>query len=44
LCQEVTIAGSTSKVVKMTEIATMGRTITILMRGTNKLVLDEADR
>lgn len=44
LAQEVTIAGSTSKVVKFTDIVDMGRTITILMRGSNKMVLDEADR
>lgn len=44
LAQEVTIAGSTSKVVKITGIVNMGRTITILMRGSNRLVLDEADR
>ena len=44
MSQEVTIAGSTSKVVKFTDIVNMGRTITILMRGSNKLVLDEADR
>ena len=68
LAQEVTIAGSNSKVpaillseqvsvlettllmyvgiqvVKFTEIANMGRTVTILMRGSNRLVLDEADR
>lgn len=44
LCQEVTIAGSTSKVVKMTNIINMGKTITILMRGSNRMVLDEADR
>lgn len=44
LAEEVTIAGSTSKVVKITGIVNMGRTITILMRGSNRLVLDEADR
>ncbi len=44
LAQEVTIAGSTSKVVKFTDIVNMGRTITVLMRGTNRLVIDEADR
>jgi T-complex protein 1 subunit delta len=44
LVEEVTIAGSNSRVVKMTGIVNMGRTITILMRGSNKLVLDEADR
>lgn len=44
LVEEVSIAGSNSKVVKFTSIVNMGRTITVLMRGTNKLVLDEADR
>ena len=44
LVEEVSIAGSTSRVVKITGIVNMGRTMTILMRGTNKLVLDEADR
>lgn len=44
LVQEVTIAGSSSKVVKFTDIVNMGPTITILMRGSNRLVLDEADR
>jgi len=44
LAEEVSIAGSTSKVVKVTGIVNMGRTITILMRGSNRLVLDEADR
>jgi T-complex protein 1 subunit delta len=44
LAEEVTIAGSNSKVVKITGIVNMGQTITILMRGSNKLVLDEADR
>lgn len=44
LAQEVTIAGSTSKVVKFTDIVKMGRTITILMRGSNRMVIDEADR
>ena len=44
LAEEVTIAGSTSRVVKMTGIVNMGRTVTVLMRGSNKLVLDEADR
>ncbi|CAG5118381.1 unnamed protein product, partial [Candidula unifasciata] len=34
----------TSKVVKVTGIANQGRTVTVLMRGSNKLVLDEADR
>lgn len=44
LVEEVSIAGSTSRVVKMTSIVKMGKTMTILMRGSNKLVLDEADR
>jgi T-complex protein 1 subunit delta len=44
LVEEVTIAGSSSRVVKFTGIENMGRTITVLMRGTNKLVLDESDR
>lgn len=44
LVEEVVVGDSNSKVVKFTGIANMGRTITILMRGSNKLVLDEADR
>eukprot|EP01041_Mallomonas_annulata_P008267 gene8267-17013_t len=44
LAEEITIAGSNSRVVKVTGIVNMGRTITILMRGSNKLVIDEADR
>ena len=44
LTQEITIGDSTSRVVKFTGIQNMGKTITILMRGSNKLVLDEADR
>merc|ERR1711902_223476 len=34
----------TSKVVKITGIAKPGHTVSILMRGSNKLMLDEADR
>jgi len=33
-----------SKVAKITGIPNMGRTVSILVRGSNKLVLDEADR
>jgi T-complex protein 1 subunit delta len=33
-----------SKIVKMTGVANPGRTISILVRGVNRLVLDEADR
>lgn len=36
LAEEVAIAGSTSRVVKFTGIVNMGRTITILMRGSNR--------
>jgi T-complex protein 1 subunit delta len=41
LVEEVTIAGSTSRVVKFTGIVNMGRTTTILMRGSNKFVNDD---
>ena len=34
----------TSKVVKITGIAKPGHTVSILMRGSNKLMLEEADR
>jgi T-complex protein 1 subunit delta len=44
LAEDVTIAGSTCHVVKFTGIVNMGRTITILTRGSNRMVLDEADR
>jgi T-complex protein 1 subunit delta len=44
LVEEVSVGGSASRVVRVTGIVNMGRTITILMRGSNKLVLDEADR
>jgi len=44
MCEEVGISGSTSRVVKMTGIVDMGPTITILMRGSNKLILEESDR
>ena len=44
MAEEVTIAGSTSRVVKITGIVNMGPTITILMRGSNRVILDEADR
>lgn len=42
LVEEVS-AGS-SKVVKFTGVANPGRTVSILVRGSNRLVLDEADR
>ncbi|XP_059168665.1 T-complex protein 1 subunit delta-like isoform X2 [Physella acuta] len=34
----------TSKIVKVTGIANPGQTVTVLIRGSNKLVLEEADR
>lgn len=42
LVEEV-VAG-TSKVVKITGAATPGKTVSVLVRGTSKLVLDEAER
>lgn len=36
--------GSSDRVVKITGVANPGNTITILMRGVSRLVLDEADR
>mmetsp|Transcript_18935 Transcript_18935/g.34304 ORF Transcript_18935/g.34304 Transcript_18935/m.34304 type:complete len:526 (+) Transcript_18935:63-1640(+) len=44
LCNEVTMPGGTQRVVKVTGVANPGRTCTVLVRGTNKLTLDEADR
>lgn len=44
IAEEVTVGGSNARVVKVSGIVNMGRTITILMRGSNKMVLDEADR
>jgi T-complex protein 1 subunit delta len=41
---EVSVAGSGHKVVKMTGVKNPGRTMTVLLRGSNKLVLAEADR
>ncbi|XP_071785366.1 T-complex protein 1 subunit delta-like [Asterias amurensis] len=38
------VATGTSKVVKVTGAANPGRTLTVLIRGSNKLVLEEADR
>ena len=42
LVEEVPLG--TSKVVKVTGIANPGRTVSILVRGSNKLVLEEAER
>ena len=45
LVEEVTMSGAGhSKVVKLTGVPNPGRTQTILLRGSNKLVLAEADR
>ncbi|KXJ25757.1 T-complex protein 1 subunit delta isoform X2 [Exaiptasia diaphana] len=42
LVEEVPVG--TSKVVKITGVANPGKTVSILVRGSNKLVLEEADR
>lgn len=42
LVEEVPLG--TSKVVKVTGITSPGRTVSILVRGSNKLVLEEAER
>ncbi|KAF1779688.1 GroEL-like equatorial domain [Phytophthora cactorum] len=42
LVQEETVGGH--KVVKITEIINPGKTVSILVRGSNKLVLEEAER
>jgi len=44
LVHEVSMPGSSQKVVKVTGVARAGRSMTILVRGSNKLVLEEADR
>lgn len=44
LCTEVSVPGGTHKVCKITEVKHPGQTMTILLRGSNKLLLDEADR
>lgn len=44
LAEESTIPGSGKKVVKITGIQNKGKTVTVLVRGSNKLVLDEAER
>merc|ERR1711988_611796 len=42
LCAEVTVG--TGKVVKVTGIENQGRVATVLLRGSNKMLLDEAER
>lgn len=43
LVEEITTSG-TEKVVKVTGLQTTGKAVSILLRGSNKLVLDEAER
>jgi len=43
-CAEVTMPGGAQRVVKITGVANPGKTCSVLIRGTNKLTLDEADR
>ena len=43
LVEEVS-AGGSSKIVKVTGCPNQGKTVSILLRGSNQLVLDEADR
>ena len=44
LVHEVSMPGSSQKVVKIVGVPNRGRSMTILCRGSNKLVLEEADR
>jgi len=44
LCAEVSMPGGAQRVVKITGVLNPGKTCSILMRGSNKLTLDEADR
>lgn len=44
LVTEVTVPGGSHKVVKVTGVQNPGSTMSILIRGSNKLVLEEADR
>jgi T-complex protein 1 subunit delta len=43
LVEEVSVGGG-SKVIKITGVAHPGRTVSLLVRGSNRLVLDETDR
>jgi T-complex protein 1 subunit delta len=43
LVEEVSIGGGT-KVIKVTGVPNAGRTVSLLVRGSNRLVLDETDR
>ena len=44
LCSEVTMPGGAQRVVKVTGVLNPGKTCSILLRGSNQLTLDEADR
>lgn len=49
LCAQLSVCHGTTqvgkgKVVKVTGIANQGRTATVLLRGSNKMVLEEAER
>ncbi len=44
LVEEVSIDDTEHKVVKVTGVPNPGRTMSILIRGSNRMVLDEADR
>lgn len=44
LVQETSAGGSQSKIVKITGCPNAGKTVSVLLRGSNQLVLDEADR
>ena len=43
LAEEVRLNGS-GKLIKMTGCASPGKTVTIVVRGSNKLVIEEAER
>merc|ERR1711934_390750 len=44
MCAEISMPGSSQKVVKVTGVPRKNASVTILVRGSNKLVLEEADR
>jgi len=44
LVHEVSSGGGSSKIIKVTGCPNEGKTVSILLRGSNELVLDEADR
>lgn len=42
ICEDLSISGNS--IVKITGVKNLGKTVTIMVRGSNRLVLDEADR